>query len=105
LRDVDAESAQKEERAELERRRGLLDEERSVEDKRSGQYQALGEVQRRRLQEKGDSNTNNYNYMDKDTLASAGANDVHHRATRYSRAAMGDLIDRSALPKVMQAGI
>ena len=45
----------------------------------SGQWRTSG----------ADSNNNNYNYMDEDTLASAGADNVRHRAVEYSRAATG----------------
>ena len=111
LRDVDEALDKEKERKEVERRRALTDEERLMEDKRTGRYQAPGQSRRQRAGGK-DGKSSAYLqkfhhrgafYMDEDTLAQAGADDVRHRAAEYSRAATGeDKIDKSALPEVMQ---
>ena len=110
LRDVDEALEREKERKELERRRALTDGERLEEDRRSGRYRAPGE-ERRRQRDKDDKNSTylqRYHhrgafYMDEDTLANAGEDDVRHRAAEYSRAATGeDKVDKSALPEVMQ---
>ena len=111
LRDVDEALDKEKERKEVERRRALTDEERLMEDKRTGRYQAPGQSRRQRAGGK-DGKSSAYLqkfhhrgafYMDEDTLAQAGADDVRHRAAEYSRAATGeDKIDKSPLPEVMQ---
>jgi len=110
LRDVDEALARDKEKKELERRRGLSDNERLMEDKRSGRYRAPGES-RRQQRADGDKNKSYLQkfhhrgafYMDEDTLDQAGADDIRHKAAEYSRASTGsDKIDKSALPEVMQ---
>jgi len=110
LRDVDEALAREKEKKELERRRGLSDNERLMEDKRSGRYRAPGES-RRQQRADGDKNKSYLQkfhhrgafYMDEDTLDQAGADDIRHKAAEYSKAATGsDKIDKSALPEVMQ---
>ena len=114
LREVDEAMVVDKEKKELERRRAMTDEERLEEDRRSGKYRAPGQA--RRLQKDGGgkdgkSSESNYLqkfhhrgafYMDEDTLDQAGKDDVRHRAAEYSRAATGDIIDKRALPEVMQ---
>mmetsp|Transcript_26989 Transcript_26989/g.38612 ORF Transcript_26989/g.38612 Transcript_26989/m.38612 type:complete len:626 (+) Transcript_26989:118-1995(+) len=114
LRDVDEAVELEKERKELERRRALTDEERLVEDRRSGRYRAPGEARLvRRDDERRDGSKSDINYLqryhhrgafylDDDTLNEAGANDVRHRALEYSRSATGDRIDKRSLPEVMQ---
>lgn len=110
LRDFDAVVALESERRDLERRRALTDGERLAEDRASGQYRTPGED--RRGKRGGEVRKSKYLqrfhhrgafYMDEDTLAQAGEEDVRHRAAEYSRAATGeDKIDKSLLPEVMQ---
>ena len=108
LRDIDQSLAQEKERKELERRRGLTDEERLTEDKQSGRYRAPGESRR---QKTVDNNKKNYLqkfhhrgafYMDEETLEQAGPDDIRHRAAEYSRSATGEDNIKSELPEVMQ---
>lgn len=110
LRDIDTARTAKKEREELDRRRALTPNERLAEDRRTGRYRAPGAARRAGGQK--DSTGGSYLqrfhhrgafYMDEDTLARAGTDDVRHRAAEYSRAATGvDNIDKRTLPKVMQ---
>jgi len=114
LRDADAARDARREEEERARRRALTDEARRAEDVRSGRYRAPGEARRggKKGEGGGDTKEGQYLqryhhrgafYMDEDTLARAGKDDVRRRAAEYSRAATGtDKIDRSSLPELMQ---
>jgi microfibrillar-associated protein 1 len=100
LREIDKAAEEEFERAELERRRNMKDE-----DFKDESYRAPGEARRKN---DGSKYLQRYHhrgafYMDDDTLEQAGEDDVRHRAAEYSRAATGeDKIDKAALPEVMQ---
>ena len=110
LRGHDEKEAERREAAELERRRGLTDEERLREDVASGRYRRPG-GQREGGAGNKDAGRNEAVrfhhrgafYMDADTLRDAGSDDVRHKAAQYSRAATGDeKFDRSKMPEIMK---